>query len=68
MKKIIAIIGIIAIMWSFVGCSSDKMQGGSLSESGEFMSVTFKLPEGKEIEDVLGCGIGSQNTIQVTSK
>lgn len=66
-KKRIAIMGIIAIMWSFSGCSSDKMKGVSLSESGELRAVTFELPEGKEIEEVLGSEIGSENTIHVTT-
>ena len=70
MKKIINWILVLAmlILTAFLtGCdsSSNGIQGVTVTESGE-VAVTFKLPNAKKVENVIGSEIGDENTFYVT--
>lgn len=60
---------ILAITISLTGCSqgsSSSIQGVTFSDSGK-IAVTFKVPDGMTVEDVIGSELGSKNTVQVTT-
>lgn len=48
------------------GCRTNKIQGVVESDSGE-VAVTFTVPEGMDVEDVLGSDIGEENPMNITS-
>lgn len=53
---------------SCIACSSSQgeLQGVTVSDSGA-VAVTFRLPDGKELEDVLGSEVGVENTAYVSN-
>lgn len=69
MKKLIASIFSVLILFSLCSCSSDSkkgsdIQGVSISDSGD-VTVTFRT-NGKGIEDVLGSELSDKNTFYVS--
>lgn len=69
MKRLrnISILSIIILIVSACGgCGSDKIQGVIERDSGEVV-VTFTVPEGMSIEDVLESDIGEEIPINITS-
>ncbi len=71
MKKAAVIILSLILILSLVACTFDSsensgIQGVNITSSGE-VSVTFKVPDGMSVEDVLGSGIGDENVFYVSS-
>lgn len=71
MKKVSVIIIIIITMFLTVACTSNSsensgIQGVNVRDSGE-VSVTFKVPDGMTVENVLGSEIGDENTFYVSN-
>lgn len=67
MKKLIIFILIPGILFYFTGCrNNDEIQGVSVLDSGE-VSVTFTVPDGMTVEDVLGSEIGEEHTVCITN-
>ena len=62
---------IMSVLLCLSGCGKTDiqkkdLQGVSVTEQGK-VAVTFTVPEGKDVEDVLGCEIGKENIAFVSS-
>lgn len=65
---------IIAVTISFSGCSEEKssgaqdsgIQGVEFSETGK-ITVTFRVPDGMTVEDVIGSELGTKTKAAVTA-
>lgn len=60
---------IIAITICFSGCSDEKssgIQGVEFSETGK-IAITFRVPDGMTVEEVIGSELGSKTKAAVTS-
>ncbi len=57
---------IMLFAFMLTACRSNKIQGVEEMDSGE-VSVTFQVPEGMTLEEVLGCEIGSENIAYSTN-
>lgn len=72
MKKAIAVFITFILAFCLAACSSnapdDKsdITGVSVTDSGN-VSVTFRVPDGMTVEDVLGSGIGKENIFYVSN-
>lgn len=44
---------------------NENLQGVTVNDSGQ-VAVTFVVPDGRTVEDVLGCEIGSENTVIIS--
>lgn len=62
MKKIRFVAIMILIIFCVLACGKEEIQGVSVTESGQ-IAVTFVVPEGMTVEDVLKSKIGSENTM-----
>ena len=47
------------------GCGADKLQGVVERDSGE-IAITFTVPDGMSVEEVLGSKIGVENSMNIT--
>lgn len=62
----ISITAIIILLLSVCGgCGADKIQGVVERDSGE-IAVTFTVPDGMSVEEVLGSKIGVENSMNIT--
>lgn len=70
MNKFIAITLAFMLMFSFSACQSKQendsgIQGVTVTNSGQ-VAVTFNVPNGKTVEEVIGSNIGNENTFYVS--
>lgn len=66
MKKLITVLMTAFMVSILTGCGSDKIQGVNVRDSGE-VTVTFTVPEGMSVEEVLGSEIGTETAANITS-
>lgn len=72
MKLLKSILLTIIIIINLAACgmegkNQNTLQGVSVTEDGK-AAVTFTIPEGKTVEDVLGCDIKGNNEIYIYGK
>lgn len=69
MKKIIiCMLSLIFVLFCFSGCddNSNKISGVYVNDNGN-VAITFTVPNGKTVQEIIGSEIGKENTFFISS-